>query len=83
MEGNGYLLGIDAERDVPAGEELTYNYGYIKDSVEGKQMIGCGRRLRGADVLNVKCPTSRAEAKQETRRRKGERTRDLGKEERE
>ena len=38
-------------RDVTAGEELTYNYGYIKDSVEGKQMIcycgeeGCVGRM--------------------------------------
>ena len=90
VEGNGFLLGIDAKwfgnidrlfnhfcapnmekicvftdshdirvpnvsffttRDVTAGEELTYNYGYIKDSVEGKQMIcycgeeGCVGRM--------------------------------------
>ena len=90
VEGNGFLLGIDAKwwgnigrffnhscapnmekicvftdshdirvpsvaffttRDVFAGEELTYNYGYVKGSVEGKQMIcrcgepGCVERM--------------------------------------
>lgn len=44
-------LAFFTNSDVPAYTELTYNYGYVKGSVEGKQMTcrcgepGCIERM--------------------------------------